>query len=169
MTKIPNAKAHDAKTLAAPSRREHPHAAVIGGSTVTATPRMKIEAHAGAANARRKTLAVFSVHPSMAAQGNRGFAAHKAQAPAAPVAAHSDTGRPTPAPDLHHNAHSAPHGMAKYHSAAQGCRLSRWFQRGEQRHRRGTASFNSRREASEQARRFDHDPTISDRAIPQME
>lgn len=97
---LPSAKAHDAVTMAAPTRREHPTATVVSGGTVVASSRAAIEAngHAGAA----KRLTETKVHPSMAANTNRGFGVRKGVEPAAPLVANPATSsKPTRAPAVH--------------------------------------------------------------------
>lgn len=88
--------------MAKEHRREHPHAAVVGGSIVVASPRAAIEAHASMGKAAKKNLQAFSpVHPSMVGQTNRGHAVLKSQTPAAPINPAPNVGRPTPAPEVH--------------------------------------------------------------------
>lgn len=83
--------------MARSDRREH---AVPGVG-----PKLAIEAHASAANARRKNLQAFApVHPSHVGNANRAHAVVKGVLPAAPINASPSMGKPTPAPDVHSGA-----------------------------------------------------------------
>lgn len=83
-------------------RREFPNAAVVGGSTVLASPAAAIGADGNSGSAKR--LTPTTVHPSMAANVDRGFGVRKGVPPQAPINANPSTGRPTIAPAVHSGA-----------------------------------------------------------------